>query len=335
VPLSSVYVEGDYIETVEGLLFAVKGVHHPTDRVIAYLRYVPDPSGERERGEKRYKRVYDIDETTHFLRENYSHYLSEVDFLDKFLQTVPVKKISRLYEPRAAMQSIFKAPKTRLEQVMKSFISAIIAGSNVSLTSFGISGSMLIGLVAEGSDIDLIVYGERNGLRTYNALKILREKKEIKPYDAESVKKVAKSRWGDTGIDLSNFMDIEMKKFLHGIYNDTEYFIRLVKTRNERREVSRPIQLVRGRAVISDDRLSIFTPCRYRVDKVTVIDPKIDYAVSELISYRGKFTEQAKKGDFIEFRGTLEEVEQANQKYFRIVLGGTGDYLVPVKLIDR
>ena len=333
--LSSIYVEGDYIETVEGLLFAVKGVHHPTDRVIAYLRYVPDPSGERERGEKRYKRVYDLDETTHFLREHYSHYISEVDFLDQFLQTVPVEKIARLYEPRAAMQSIFKAPKTCIEQLMKSFISAIIAGSKVSLTSFGISGSLLIGLVAEGSDIDLIVYGERNGLKTYNTLKTLREKKKIKPYDTESVKKVVKSRWGDTGIDLSKFMDIEMKKILHGIYNNTEYFIRLVNTSNEKREISRPIQLVRGRAVISDDRLSIFTPCKYKVDKVTVISPQIDYAVSELMSYRGKFAEQAKRGDLVEFRGTLEEVEQANHKYFRVVLGGTGDYLVLVKLIDR
>jgi predicted nucleotidyltransferase len=193
----------------------------------------------------------------------------------------------------------------------------------------------LIGLVAEGSDIDLIVYGERNAIRTYNTLKILIEKKEIKPYDTESVKKVVKSRWSDTEIDLSNFMDIEMKKILHGIYKNTEYFIRLVKTGNERREISRQIQLVRGRAVISDDRLSIFTPCKYRLDKVTVINPQIDYPVSELMSYRGKFTEQVKKGDLVEFRGTLEEVEQANQKYFRVVLGGPGDYLIPVKLIDR
>ncbi len=328
VPLYSAYVEGDYIETVEGLLFAVKGIHHPKDRVIAYLRYIPDPSGQRKRGEKLYKRVYNIDETTNFLREHYSHYISEVDFLDQFLQTVPVKKISRLYEPRAAMQSILKAPKNHLELVLKSFITTIIAESKVPLTSFGISGSLLIGLIAEGSDIDLLVYGERNGLRTYNTLKTLREKNEIKPYDTDSVKKVVKSRWGDTEIDLSKFMDIEIKKILHGIYNNTEYFIRLVKTRNEKREVSRPIQLVRGRAVISDDRLSIFTPCKYTVDKVTVIDPQIDYAISELVSYRGKFTEQVKKGDLVEFRGTLEEVKQANQKYFRVVLGGTGDYLL-------
>jgi hypothetical protein len=330
VSVPSGYVEGDYIETIEGLLFAVKGIRHPEDRVIAYLRYVPDPSGERERGGRRYKRVYDLDETTHFLGEHYSHYISRVDFLDQFLQTVPVEKISRLYKPRAVMQSIFKAPKTRLEHLVKSFISEIIAESKVSLNSFGISGSLLIGLDGESSDIDLIVYGERAGERTYSTLKILIEKNKFKPYDAELVKKVVKARWGDTGIDLSSFMDIEMKKILHGIYNHTEYFIRLVKTGNEIVEISKPIQLVRGRAVISDDRLSIFSPCQYRLEKVNTFDPQIDYAVSELISYRGKFTEQAKRGDLVEFRGTLEEVEHAKQKYFRVVLGGTGDYLVPV-----
>jgi predicted nucleotidyltransferase len=72
------------------------------------------------------------------------------------------------------------------------------------------------------------------------------------------------------------------------------------------------------------------------VENETVIDPQIDNVVTELMSFRGKFTEQTKKGDLVEFRGTLEEVKQVNQKkYFRVILGGTGDYLIPVKLIDQ
>ena len=42
-------IEGDYVETQEGLLFTVKGIHHPEGQIIAYLRYVPDPMGTRER----------------------------------------------------------------------------------------------------------------------------------------------------------------------------------------------------------------------------------------------------------------------------------------------
>jgi len=37
--------EGDFLETLEGLIFDVKGLLHPDARVIAYLRYLPDPHG--------------------------------------------------------------------------------------------------------------------------------------------------------------------------------------------------------------------------------------------------------------------------------------------------
>ena len=43
-------VESFYLETMEGLFFAVKGLEHPPDRWIAVLRYAPDPErGSREK----------------------------------------------------------------------------------------------------------------------------------------------------------------------------------------------------------------------------------------------------------------------------------------------
>lgn len=53
-------VEGAAVETGDGMLFTVKGVVHPPHRVVAYLRYVPDPDGARRRGRDRYRRVYSV-----------------------------------------------------------------------------------------------------------------------------------------------------------------------------------------------------------------------------------------------------------------------------------
>ncbi len=44
--------EGDFIETHEGLVFDVKGLVHPPERVIAFLRYYPSPKGKRKRDGK-------------------------------------------------------------------------------------------------------------------------------------------------------------------------------------------------------------------------------------------------------------------------------------------
>jgi predicted nucleotidyltransferase len=50
--------------------------------------------------------------------------------------------------------------------------------------------------------------------------------------------------------------------------------------------------------------------------------------VVELVSYRGKFTEQAVKGDRVKFRGRVEEALYPSGTRCRIMLGGRGDYLV-------
>jgi predicted nucleotidyltransferase len=57
------------------------------------------------------------------------------------------------------------------------------------------------------------------------------------------------------------------------------------------------------------------------------------HEVTELLSFRGKFTEMTRVGDVVEARGALEVVG-GEEKRYRVVLGGKGDYLVPVRLLD-
>jgi len=53
------------------------------------------------------------------------------------------------------------------------------------------------------------------------------------------------------------------------------------------------------------------------------------------MSYRGKFTEQAREGEVIEARGTLEKVEYRDRITHRLMMGGRGDYLIPAGMLDR
>jgi predicted nucleotidyltransferase len=41
--------EGDFVESKDGWVFDVKGLVHPLDGVIAFVRYVPDEQGDRAR----------------------------------------------------------------------------------------------------------------------------------------------------------------------------------------------------------------------------------------------------------------------------------------------
>ena len=323
--------EGDYIQSNDGLFFAVKGSTHPENLVVGILRYIPDPNGDRVLGGMKYKRVYDIGSTSEYLSKNYPEYINHIPRLRIELQSVPVSKIARYYEPRERLNEIMTSPESEVEKVLTDFMNALSASSGVSTDSYGVSGSLLIGLQTGGSDIDINVYGQSNGRRIYDALAEIREKQDwVKPLEGELFGSVIRSRWGDTGIPLDQFSGIESSKVLHGLVHGREYFVRLLMADDG--SVSKPIKRATIKARIIDASRSIFNPCIYRVTQISGDTGNIK--VSELKSYRGKFTEQAHEGDMVEARGIIEEVHGEDGIYHRLILGGSEDYLLPLKFKD-
>ena len=323
------FTEGDYIRTVDDLFFAVKGGRHSDRLVIAILRYVPDPSGDRKWNDVKYRRVYDNELTTRFLEELFPFYINHIDWLGLQLQSVPKNRIAEIYKPVEHLQRILAHPKSLLEKNIAEFVSILSEESKVSTAFFGTSGSVLIGLERKESDIDLNVYGEGEGRRVYDALKRIRPTSEaVSPYDADSIESVLVSRWGDTGLDLEKLWDLECQKVLHGLFRGVDYFIRLIVDEDE--SESTPMDDVVILATVADASHSIYAPCIYRVTDVTIEKGSEDHVIIELKSYRGKFTEQANTGDRVKARGTVEKVVEDGCTYYRLILGKKGDYLVPV-----
>jgi len=244
------------------------------------------------------------------------------------LQSVPVHRIAGVYKPRERLKEILENPATRLEKILVRFVEAIADESGVPLSGFGVSGSLLIGLDTEGSDVDLNVYGLGEGRSVYEAMKKLRRIRGwVSPYDDETVKGVLFSRWGDLG-RLKELAEVEKRKVLHGLVMGTDYFVRLL--RDEEAYPSRPIGAVTFSARVADSSESIYTPCMYRVDEVETLSDPIQGEITELVSYRGKFTEQAEVGDWVRVRGILEEVQGPGGTRFWVILGGESDYMLPL-----
>ena len=68
-----------------------------------------------------------------------------------------------------------------------------------------------------------------------------------------------------------------------------------------------------GRAVITasiaDDPDAIFTPCRYPLSNVRLLQGPQRSIPNEIISFRGRFCEQAHEGELVYAAGTLERIE--------------------------
>ncbi|MEM2828660.1 MAG: hypothetical protein QXZ14_00185, partial [Candidatus Jordarchaeales archaeon] len=156
-------MEGFFIEDIDGLIFDVKGLLHPPDRVIAYLRYFPDREGERERRGVKYRKVYSLAERDTVLKTKKPEYLYFDPVFGIVLEGVPRDRIVKVYDPREKLSQLLgEEERSGLEEAAVHLALEIARKAGIPLSSIGVSGSMLVGLAGEGSDVDLVVFGEVN-----------------------------------------------------------------------------------------------------------------------------------------------------------------------------
>jgi len=322
--------EGDMVETVEGLIFDVKGFVHPPDRIVAYLRYVESPNGDRRRGGKTYIKVYSLSEREEVLKKKYPEYLCYDPIFGDYMQEVPNRRVLRIYKPQNKVSELLK--KSRLDRVegdAMGFISLLHDLSNVDLKNLGISGSILVDLYKEDSDIDVIVYGKKNCLSVHAALEeeMRRESGPILKYDLEGLKKLYEFRSKDTWMPLKDFIRMERRKFMQGRFRGRDFFMRFIPDWNEVNEkygdrIYVPSGYAKIKAKIADDSESIFTPCRYLIEDVKILEGTKVPNLKEIASFRGRFCEQARKGEIVIAQGKVEKVIEKNgTEFFRLILG--------------
>ncbi|MHA1276298.1 MAG: hypothetical protein ACTSQI_05970 [Candidatus Helarchaeota archaeon] len=338
--------EGDLVETKDGLIFDVKGLIHPVARIIAYLRYYPDSQGDRIRGGIRYKKLYDLDERTKFLQKYYPEYLFNDEDSGISFQGVPKEKVVKIYRPNNFVTELLQQEKGgKIENISSvarkalELIKLIQKESSVKFENLGITGSCLVNLEIDQSDIDLMIYGLKAAYKVRNCMTKLYEAypKRIQHYSRENISKLYKFRGKKANVPFEEFIKLEQRKKLQGIFEGTDYYIRCIKDWDElgnERVVFRPIGRSTLKAEVINADEAIFTPCKYLIRKIQIINGDKSFrAIREIVSFRGRFCEQTLKGEEIEARGTVEEVKKGGKKYLRLLIGThKEDYLKVLNL---
>ena len=323
------------------MIFDVKGLIHPPDRVIAYLRYFEDSAGDRVRFGKRYAKVYSLSDRDRILGERYPHYIYYDHVFDKRMEGVPRDSILKLYKPvdKASTLSsrddldIVEYQAVRLIQVIHDF-------TGIPLSHIGVSGSILVDLHSFESDIDIIVYGRRNCLSVYDGLKILLGEKRsgFSPYSLNDLRRLYDFRSRDTCMPFERFYEVESRKVCQGKFLGRDFFVRFVVDWDEVGEsygdrLYRFIGYARIKARVEDDSDSIFTPCRYMVSNVEVLSGVKDVKpLIEVTSFRGRFCDQARKGESVIAEGRVEKViEKSGYEYYRLVIGNRSSDFMAIR----
>ena len=326
-------IEGDYIETKKtSLFFDVKGIFHPKDRKISFLRFIPNENGDRIKDGIKYKKIYDLEERYNLVRDKFPQYRFFSPEYDMELQCVKNEDIKRIYSPREYLKSLKKIDTlTKIEQLSMELCQLFSNEGKIPEDQIGITGSPMIGLNLIDSDIDLIIYGTKCSKDfQYQLRELFNKNNHLRMYNLEEYKTHYEWRVGGSDISFDQFLKTEKRKLHQGKFHNRDFFIRYIKSPSDWKGDYYQYQFKNlGRisliAEILDVEDSIFTPCSYKINCLQIIKKqngsiKNQDKIHEVVSFRGRFCEQAKQGEKFLIDGKLEKVLYKDGEHYRIIL---------------
>jgi uncharacterized protein len=275
----------DFLITKDEWIFAVSDYFH-SKGIRAILRYVPDENGEREFNGKRFKK-YDFGPAFEFMREHRPDWVQDV-------HVVPESEVRQILHPPEVIPELVNS-NSRIREIVK-----VLDLAGVPRTSMGITGSLLVGLQNESSDIDFIVYGPQ-WFRARDAITTAKKvQSPIEEVSEEMWQRIYKKRIPEISFD--EFMLHESRKGNRGIVEGTYFDLLFVR---EWDQIKDP--LLRGNdtvkmkieAKVKNADFAFDSPAFYKVEH-----DEIDHVLSYTHTYAG----QVLPGEILEACGIVEEV---------------------------
>jgi len=306
------YLPKDFIETSEGLIFAVVSYQPQAGKVGCFLRYVQSETGWQK---------VTTDEANTLLKQNYPHYLYHSQQFDAGFHAVSPDAIVIHHQPEQRLQYLLQSvPRDDIEQKCQQLI-AILVRDESNCDFLGLTGSMLIGQQTVTSDIDLVVYGRDNFHQIRVNVQQAVASGELSLLDDVLMHDNFTRRAGE--LDLVDFTWHENRKFNKAVMNGTKFDIGMVcpepivefDTRQYQKQGNKIV-----RTTVIDDALAFDFPASYLID---------DDLISEVVVYTHTYVGQALLGEEIEVSGTVER-EMATGKC-RLIVGSSreamGEYI--------
>ena len=319
----------DIFRDDQGRMFVTLGYIQPKDRVLSFLKYVPDENGKWQAGSIRYKRIFwgSVDSTV----EGMSLLPPDYTIFDSHFQTdlvePPRATIRDYFNPERRLSEIVTEPKDTLEELVQIAAETLHDALNLPLNNLGISGSILWkGHNPRFSDINMNIYGFKESwnlqenyanlenIETQTRIRDLPEwghgiervRKRVPTLDLNDLQRLFSRRKAlcirDRCIGITPILKPEEAPIDHG----SESYTTLTQ---------KPVKLS---MVVENAEFGIFHPAIYTTEPATIDG----ISVTRIMIYDGAFGGLFKNGDRIEVSGTLQRVNQsAGDEYHQLMIG--------------
>ncbi|MFH1788093.1 MAG: nucleotidyltransferase domain-containing protein [Candidatus Altiarchaeota archaeon] len=323
----SVYRCRDFIVSEDGLVFSVVSYAHPEDRVVAFLRFVPEGG--------RLVKAGTTAGSFRYLEKEHPDYVFFSEVHDAKLQGVPEERIRELIRPDVFLKDLFGGRKLDGHEERIRDLAATLSGrSGVSLDLFGVTGSVLVGAHSPASDVDLVVYG-RDGFERVRRI-VSECKLPIVPLGEDDFRAAYEKRFPvSKELSFEEFVFHERRKFNCGVFEGVKFDVLYVRGVGEAFGSWGDVAYERigevsfnGRVV--DDSLAFDYPAVYGVEGDCVFDGR-KYTVSEISSFTHTYAGQVFNGERVEASGILEDASSPAGVSYRVLVGSSreasGEYI--------
>lgn len=310
-----IYLPRDFIETFEGLVFAVVDPVPEEGRVLSCLRYVPAEGGWRK---------VDSAAAQTYLREYAPDYLFVAQRLEARLHGVPLGAIRHHHQPRERARTLLTAPPRDAIEDKAARLLRLFTAEGLALDRIGITGSLLLGAHTSASDLDLVIYGRE----AFDAARgVIRNGIERGMLDALNLDawREAYARRG-CALDFDAYLWHEQRKFNKGVIDGTKFDITLIG--EDSPPATGPVKKCGSiviQAQVIDAHHAFDHPAFYRLDH-----PEI----SEVRSFTQTYAGQAEIGETVEIAGCVEDMAGGRRG---IVVGSSreapGEYIRVIRSV--
>lgn len=312
------FLPKDFIETAEGLIFAVVTYHPQQRKVGCFLRYVKTTDGWRK---------VKTDEANRLLSSDYPHYLYHSTQVDANYHAVSVENIVVHHKPEQRLQQLLIQESTdQIEQKCRSLLT-IFEQMGFDIRHLGLTGSMLIGQQKPSSDIDFAVYGRHAFQQLRQLIEIAINDKKIAQLDLTLMRDNFARR--DCELSYEEFAWHEQRKYNKASIANTKFDIGMVCLPSELIDESENTYVKVGKrqitTTVTSDMYAFDFPAIYQLDHEEI---------KEVFCFTPTYCGQARSGEVIEVAGMVEKNTQTGQ--LRMIVGSTreahGEY---IKVLNR
>jgi predicted nucleotidyltransferase len=318
-------MDGDAFLTKHNFVFYTFGYEHPSEHVVAFLKYIPTQlqpffpllfikrrwklgSVKLVRPEKLYS-VENFQKLTESFRRNFPEYINFCPFCQKELISPLKSSIKKAYVPNQCLDAFLKKKRhDHLEKLTLKIISLLSAESGVSMEDFGLHGSIALNMHSAESDIDLVVYGAKNFRRLEATINRLFKEGEL---DA------ARKNRGEYMGKIFVYNAVRKPEEIKVKYGDYK---------------CAPVVPISFRCKVEDDSEAMFRPAIYQISDYQPLSSASRLEKAEtpntVASMIGCYRNVARKGEKIEVSGVLERVEEVKtgKINYQVVVGsGTSE----------